>query len=445
MANGNKRRNTFWDSPIVRKSQKLFHDRYSTPTGYNASRIFQDGQSIYNTGRNMFGGSRNSSTRSPRVRLTIPPLTPRIRHRGDTRAKKGYGAQTSKSAGKLRTRRKPRKPKGWQAGKGLTQTWESGGSIGARNCLYVGHITGPKDRLYEQAFKSILKLLLIKMNIRIRDFAAPLSEVGFVTGDDFQFRYASTSQTTGVTVINYTVAGGETFNAIANGMYVEWLDANFTDIVPKSFGFIPGTSAGHPVASIALEELMLHFDIKSSLKIQNRSVNITSEPGVEYEADTVDNVPLYGKSIGGTGTGVLARFPNATVPANVVGQADNGLITQVTLDEDQEEPLSGYFFPKSTQQGKIHLDPGQIKTSVITTKRNISLKYLFRLFSTSTYNQPLTSFGKYRFFQIEKMIDTGVDINMSVAYEINTSMSCFATTKYNWTTAPIYSKIPAIE
>jgi len=420
------------------KIGRMAYDRY-TPNGrLNSTRIQDDFNTATKVGKRLFRKATPGRPPgyTPRAAVTISPrqhtaVNTRMRYRGS-------GAYNTKSGGKLGIRRKPKKPKGWQAGKGVTFTGETGGVLGAQDIVYIGHITGPRDLIFKQAMQSMVKLLLTKMNVRIRDFGAPMNEVKIAPGDLFNLLYKADSRTTVTSSSSFAVLAASTFNDVANSFVTLLSGTTLTDWSPLVLEYVPIGGNSPQFASIGLDQLMLHFDIKSSLKIQNRSINTAGND----QEDDVDNVPLYGKSIGGSGTGVIARFPNSISPANVVGNINNGVISQVNLDDNAKEPLSGYFFPKSSLQGKVHLDPGILKTSVLTTRRNISLKYLVRLFNTgATSPQPLTSFGKYRFFQLEKMIDTGITINLLVAYEHNISMSCYATTKYNWTTAPQYLKI----
>lgn len=68
------------------------------------------------------------------------------------------------------------------------------------------------------------------------------------------------------------------------------------------------------------------FDIyvKSSLKIQNRTVNTDAN----NEADDVDNVPLYGKQFEGSGNYVLLGdnivAPSRTIQTNLIQAAFDG-------------------------------------------------------------------------------------------------------------------------
>lgn len=432
MGYGTKRK-ADW-KPSAKHFVRLFDDTYKTPDGfYNTTKLASHVRSAGKTARQLFRGSKSTPKRGATISSTP---TPRSQTMATTRMRRGKGAYNSNSKGFLKTVRKSRKPKGYQAGKGITATYETGNVLGNQDIVYIGHITGPTNQILLIAMQSMVKLLLTKMNIRINNLFDLMSSVKFAVGDIFRVTYHINSTTSATTNFQVIIAVPTSFAGLSLDLKNLLQGITSIDWVPRSFEYIP-IGSQLQAASISLEALMFHYDIKSTLKIQNRSINTAGND----EADEVDNVPLYGKSIGGKGTGVVARYPNSTSPANVVGDITSGLISNVSLDDNAKEPLSGYFFPKSSQQGKVHLDPGALKTSVLTTKRSIGLKYLLRMNYQISGTQSITPFGSYRFFQLEKMIDTGVVINLLVAYEHNLAISCFATTKYNYTTAPIYAKV----
>jgi len=422
-----------------------------TPQQINAA--INAGVSVYRTGKQInaaLRGAQRSATprmhprdfkigsRAPgKYPASLGPMSVRKRVRMTTKTKRGFGAINSRSAGFLKTRRKKRKPKGYQAGRGITCTLESGGPLSADEMLYVGHITGPKSEITKIAWQCILKLLLQKMTIRLLNLSRLVSSDGFVAGDLFRFSWTANPTTTAVTVRTMTLGGGEVYSDIVDNMIQTFWTADAADIMPQKFEYIPAAASKIYARSIGLQDLMLHYQIKSSLKIQNRTLNSAGND----ESDDVDNVPIYGKSIGGTGTYCQSVFPNSITPANIIGEFESGIIRNIALDDNALEPLSSYFWPKSKQEGKIKLDPGELKTSVLNTNRNISLKVLYKMFSTPlSSTQPACSFGHFRFFQLEKMIDTSA-LPVIVGYEVNTNYNCYATTKYNWTTAPVFKKL----
>jgi len=372
-------------------------------------------------------------------RYVDAPPSPPPESRGASR-RRNKGASYSQSAGKLRTSRKSRKPRGWQAGKGCTFTVEGGGIVTASNCLHIGHATGGKEYTLKAMWKSVIKLLVMKMNIRIREYTQLCTFVGCSPGDQFRFNYMDASDSPSINDNTYTLTALSSWDDIVNSFYV-WTQGavvNWIDINPISFEFLPAVATKFPFSSISCETLMLHYEIKSDLKIQNRTISTAEND----QADDVDNVPVYGTSIGGKGTGTTSRFPNSSSPAQIVGSNATGLIRNTALDNGFQEPQSAYFWPKSQTQGKLHLDPGQIKTSVLSTRRSVGMKTLLKMFYNRTTAPMIVPFGQFRFFQIEKMIDVGgTAVNINVAFEINTRFSCYAKAPLNFTTSPQFIRV----
>jgi len=363
-------------------------------------------------------------------------------------AKKRPNLSFSRSSGFLKTRKQKRKNKlkGNQSRQGIHGTFETGGILSAAQICYVGHATAPRDIVFRLAWQSILKQLLIMMNIKLNNIEElAVANGNVVSGDKFRFSFYVNPTVTTLTSVDSTVSITTTWKNIAQvfGDMI-YSTTQYQQIIPVSFSYLPASlSTGLPPAILNLEYGMLSFYFKSALKIQNRTINSTDND----ESDNVDNCPLYGKTIGGNGTGCSMLFPNgAAFPAQVVCSTATGVIQKVTVDPDLEEPLSGFYFPKSTQEGKVKLEPGQLKTSVLTYSRRISLAYLYKLFflaGTGTPPpSPIVPFGKYRFFQLERMIDTrGSPPEMKIALEHNLEGNCVFMKKNNWVTTPVIENI----
>lgn len=353
---------------------------------------------------------------------------------------KRYGAAWSKSAGFLKQKRQGKKMelKGARgAALGVTGTFEHGTTIQARECLYVGHATGPRDVVMLYAMMALIKALSKQMGVRISAIDEPMTNSGYVVNDEFRLIYSSEPNTLTVSTQAASVGPGESFSVVAQKLAnLAFTGTDLTNVQFLELQFVPLGTTSFQKSRIALQYTTLTFVIKSAIKMQNRSVNAAGET-VDNELDAV---PVYGKSIAGKGTGTQALFPNtAKAPANIVCSLVNGSIEQDNLDTRLKEPLSGYFFPKSKKQGKIHLDPAQIKTNVLTYKRSLTLGTLFKEFYHQT-GPPIAPFGNFCFFQVEKMIDTGVNFDIIIAYEIDYNISCWAKPKSSYVTAPQFQK-----
>jgi len=180
---------------------------------------------------------------------------------------------------------------------------------------------------------------------------------------------------------------------------------------------------------------------KASLKLQNRT------RGGSIESDAVDNIPLYGKCYEGSGNyfsyyrdtfGATAPFsPNGENTTFVVNNAyctfDNGLaVADNSNVQTLREPPPGTMFDRVKKTGKAHLDPGMIKTSVLTASKKFSFNALQRYLGVNRAqeNQQNMNIGKYRFFLLEKMVHAEADTaenQIQVAWEHDIKLAAIVT------------------
>jgi hypothetical protein len=209
--------------------------------------------------------------------------------------------------------------------------------------------------------------------------------------------------------------------------------------------FVPGDAsrlAALPQVGIRMLDSSVSMDIKCTLKMQNRSQNALTGTG---EDNDVDNVPIYGYMYSGKGAGpihkahqgvqFLAGELNGVISYGANTNAPNAL---------QEPPLAGDFVFVD-RQGKMKLEPGDIKTSVLTYKKSHNFQKFYRklvnlsatrLLPEATYRDH-SGVGEYKLFALEKMIDTdqGPDQpSILLAFEHNIRGLFAFTEKYSYTT-----------
>jgi len=181
-----------------------------------------------------------------------------------------------------------------------------------------------------------------------------------------------------------------------------------------------------------LERAKVTYVVKSSMKFQNRSgTNVSGN-----QEDDVNNVPLYGKSYAGSGTGPIPRQSDKTngAVASFMAEPSHGLIAPDPVQVN----ASGYYEPpnptllgRATKWAKVMLNPGVVKTSVIYDKKTIGFTTFVRLLmlswtlDTGTIVKTQTRNGNYRLFMVEKILQAGVadTAALSLAYEINYELS----------------------
>jgi len=435
--------------PVSKQFQRMLADRY-TPNGkFNSTRLANDLQSVRKVAKKLNFGKSTGKSAGGRVKSSVT-ATPISTARA-ARSTRKVGASNSRSAGFFRTRRKSRKPTGFIAAQGVTGTYETGGILTGNDCVILGHATCPTNLVMGMVWRAILKKLLQKMGIRmykVNDTCVastlPTGNIpGINVGDVFCFQYYQDDNINALVETNYTIVLASTYDDIV-ATWLGLINTNSQNLTPVALRYFPLNSKFAPVL-LSLEFGNIKLSIKSSLKIQNRSINTTGED----QADNVDNVPIYGKIVGGFGTGTQMLFPNlSSVPGQMVASGITGVISKTVIDNDLREPLSSFFYPKSKTEGKVHLDPGVIKTSLLTHSSGISLKSCFKkMCGTVTNQQSINPIGKYRFFAMEKMLDTfrvGDALPTApilVAYEHNYNISVQFNPRHVWTTQPVYAKI----
>lgn len=338
--------------------------------------------------------------------------------RGSANRVKFLGGLSSHSAGKLGTKRFKLTRKTRISSKGVTHTHEVGKVVAeSGQCAWVGHNSAPFETVYYTMWQLIIKKLANKSGSSIRNFN---DAADYVTpGDIFQVTFQSLDGAQGT--VTHVVAIGNAWAQVVNTFATSGV-LRTANVHLKYIAFIPITNnpaatADRAPVRLDLEYAMIDYYAKSSMKIQNRSQNSN------VDAEAVDNVPLYGKSYGGSGNGVLQMISNgAPSTLQLLASSVTGLILGSSADIGQQEPPHAWYFPGAKRAGKIHLDPGYVKTSVLVHKKRISLNLLKKQLSDDTTSVKVKSgFGKFTFFAIEKMIQTSApaENNILLGIEVN--------------------------
>lgn len=349
----------------------------------------------------------------------------------NTMLMKKFGATQSKSAGKFgkgSRRFKRKRLVRYQKKHGNNHTSEKNGVVTGVDTVWIGHITAPKVQLYKQAVKAIFTRF---MNMSGVDVTA--SNVGFNTipsgaiiSVDYRTRPSASMSTE-----NYTFGAG----ALTMDDFVNWWLSSlrgWSFVQEAEFRAIYWAGASKSTCELQLNPFLVCFAIKSSLKIQNRSANQVDGRDVTTESDVV---PLYGKSYSGSGTYVKTRKPwvnNLGTSNQIVGDTYYGVITPSETDVSMKEPPQGFVeFSNVKAVGKAHLDPGYIKTSVLTDTIKMYFSTLHNLLGSDGVVATTTNrhIGKFRVFCLEKMINTVETYGITIGYEHNYEISCYGYSK----------------
>lgn len=340
----------------------------------------------------------------------------------------GMSTGPGRSGGFLKTRKKVSK-KSNKLSNGYCISAEYGGIGTSANVGVVGHCSVSLSALGRCVWGSVLKKLLESCGF---DFDKTSSAfVGFYAADTITVTWQGHEATT-VSQEVYTAVGGESLEDLVdyfNDQARPYVQDNavgdqvrFVNIFYEPSAEAGGNPRRGSSQLLRLEDCFITFKSDCNLKIQNRTVVSAGDDEVD-----VNNQPLFGKGYSGMGTGAEWRD---VYPGSFVAHQTYGLITgddgTITALEDVQDPNS---FKGVTRTGKMKLEPGEIKTSTLVT----SMRRSFNDCIVATYptGNAITSLirrkiGKYRFFIYEKMLDTGAEYNIVLAFEhaMNSSAMC---------------------
>lgn len=359
----------------------------SLPPAYKRSRV--SNATVFGTSRNPVpvlppGLTRRLEAALFNQRVYGTPRSSPIGPAGRTRSRRTGGRNLfrnsrrraiyhGRAAGFLRSRRRRGRATPIQRyGYGISS--EQGAVLTDNRCCIIMHSTTPRDTMVKLLFGALTKFVLTKLGIVQ---VSPTAALPFLAATD-QITVVMRPQAGGsLSVFTYTIpAGTATFANVSDGLYNAfelWFSAAGT-AAPSQCRIVSVTFT--PVASLLapfqvnMFDAKISYKVKSTLKLQNRSLSSSGED----DGDDVDNTPLYGKSYFGYGT--FTEF-NAAQYSGGLGDFctnGNGIYADVAANVNgYVEPPRPVDFTNVKKSGKIKLQPGEIKTSVLTTSKTQKL------------------------------------------------------------------------
>lgn len=348
---------------------------------------------------------------------------------------------SSRSGGKLKVKKYKPSKRSKTAIKGIEHTYEVNKEFTTTaQTGWVGHSVTSPELVRYTLWRLIIKRLMAKTGNGIRFFGDDPSVQNVQAGDKIVLYFQNQDGNAGT--IDWTYGGTGTWeSAVTTFATSAFLHAE--GVLLKSITFLSltdaqGNGVSPPLTRLDLEHSYVTMYCKSSMKMQNRTVN-----GTDTSMDDVDNVPLYGRAYGGSGNGAIwyGRVGSPNVQELIAHKNYGYIENNGVNDAGLQEPLHQIHFKYVTKKGKVHLDPGYIKTSVLTYKKTISCTALNRRISQiCTSNKVRDSFGVFRFFGLERMIDVGLENNIKLGIEINHYISMNMYTKYKDITIPLFTR-----
>lgn len=291
----------------------------------------------------------------------------------------------------------------------------------------------PLFEMKKTAWWAVLKELHVVSGGEVENFVGGtlLSSTGSSSGDEIQLTYKGNGQAVPVTLTFIIGTDGSTVDDLVS-FYAGELVLDDVGIMLFDITYIPTTTSKMNRGVIRLEGTYLKIYVKSDLKIQNRTVGSAGD----VNEDDITNAPIYGKSYFGVGVGPRLRASdqqraltaNTMTGISTLGSNSSGVSGLL-------EPLDYQYFTNVSKIGKVHLDPGHIKTSVLTKTLNILFGNFLNIInpqvpdstgSDNTKSYVNKKLAVYRMFALEKMIDSNATENttvVAVGYEHNVRIS----------------------
>lgn len=404
------------DGKIFSSQKKM---SYYTPKKFNAyvrtaAQIAKKAEQVYKTYTKV--KAAHASSKQQRKNVVAA-------HRKGPYSNKRPAANSGKSAGFFKRGKRIR----WKRNRrlkvlrnGTYETLEAAGVVSATNCRYIGHASMPRMRVVKVICQAIVKAMAIKVSGDFQDFSMTYG----APGDTFILNFKYTQDpTTALVQHTYTIVAGDTWQVLADDLYSLLVGLDYDNVQLVSWEYRPtGASSWGSFTYMYLANAAITIDSKSALKIQNRSKNAD---GVGDNAEDVDNTPIHGKSYEGTGSGLQYIVKNSSQPCQPLIADPWGVISgQDDGDLPKEPPLAESLI-RVKKTTKAHLEPGHIKTSILTHYKTYGLNNLIGKVLTSqgpsgTNNYMLSYPGQYRCFAFEKMINTSESADsITIGFEHN--------------------------
>lgn len=277
------------------------------------------------------------------------------------------------------------------------------GPSGATEAIYVGHGTFIMQRVREQFFKTLIKLLFAKTGIDIPSMtSAPTMHVG----DLIRLYYRATNDS-GAVLQNIAFAWSTTitFGQIA-AYFATQTDTSWNEqTIPVAMTLETATGTGDPVlkdVDLNLTYINVEFAISSKLKVQNITVSATGD-----EADQVDRIPIKGTQYWGTGTGPESNTGQSVAINSMQINKETGVFTFIADGINVlESPPPKRFFRHVRGSRQRTIGPGDIHLSKLYQHQVISLRKFMEMCYTpaNSLSTPRLPYGKFSFLGLEHTI-----------------------------------------
>lgn len=378
-----------------------------------------------------------------------------------TNAGKG-SADNSKSMGRFKSYKPKLTKLDIAARQGFVSRREVGDVVSdaSNQVVYVAHSTMPQRLVERTLFKSLIKRLMQEAGVAIKNENVSLLGTQYYNSL-IRLEYKVKDGAV-VAVKEWTLTSASTLLSVADDMYNTFNGWAGTANLPQQLlrisffvDFSGVISSAYMLQStLDLTSARVQIVARSELKVQNRTLNSTGN----NQSDNVDNVPIDGKFFEYKTNSTIYRdyaTPAASNKQGISTSPDYGTLPKLPVDPTgtsmyDKIPLTSQFIGVK-KEGSAHLDPGEIKTSVMTDQTTMTIsKLIYLLYARSSAGLSTGIqqcwIGKTRLFAYEKMINAvamSETNQFNLAYEHMVEIGVVLKTLKNFHTAPSTSTIIA--
>jgi hypothetical protein len=318
---------------------------------------------------------------------------------------------------------------------GSVKVLEQGGvvaSVGGAsdtNSVYIGHSTFWRDEVLLSVGRAVCKLIARLLKYEVRSFSDVLP---FVVSSGKSFRITSfpTMISTAVNSGFVIIPVGTTWNELANSIVVTMgnlMTVASDPIVFDRLELFDVSSSAELV--INLRSVTVQMNCKSKMTIQNQTTAATSSTDAE-NIDHVESNPINGRRYQASSNGLFQRkqLDNTGSARLFVGNSDGvkAFVPDTLEKEIYGKPPSGTQFSNCRRDAHIRLDPGDLKSSFISTYYKVGFNKLFKDLGRHLFDFARASnekvypvkYHKCEFYGFEKQLNTRVtEPPVKIGYE----------------------------
>jgi len=341
------------------------------------------------------------------------------------------------------------------------------GNVNTRyESVIVGHPSFPTLQTAQNLCRALFKYICKRLNISVRDYNWSVLAEGFVVGDQVRINYYKTMFDTSIASRTATVVIDHTFETFSVALYNEFIailgETDATQIRWDSVEFLPNSASRFTGLNFELSNFEVNILTKSSLKIQNRTTNIVND--ADAESDDVDRVPLSGyryickgnNALHAINRKILDGFGNASQQVYMVEPQARGVNLGVNLPYNStsvfsknSEPNLAHNYLNCKRVGKITLNPGDVKTSILKDEKKMTFPSLMRMltYGVDSSKGPFGSdasrvynpkAGQFAFMHLEKVIgNLQSSVKLNIEVDFIQSVACFGK-RSNYTAPQFY-------